>query len=439
MPDGATPAYDALVIGAGVVGCAVAYELARGGRRVVVVDSGPAAGAGSTSASSAIVRFTYSTHIGVATSWESLRGWRDWSGHLDASPTEPLARYHRTGGLLLEAPGLPLRLMADLMSTLGVPYELWDAEELARRMPALDPGRYHPPKAVADPHFGDDARGTVGGCWTPDAGFVDDPALAAQNLMAAAQRHGAAFRFRSRVVEVVGDGDRVSGVVLDDGSTVEAPVVVNAAGPASYLVNDIAGVLGDFTVQTRPLRQEVHHLPSPEDFRLGSGMHPFVADPDLGTYFRAAPGDGLLVGGMEPECDPFDWLDDPERYDPNPTSEVYEAQTLRVARRLPSVRVPGRPVGIAGVYDVTDDWTPIYDRTSRPGFYVAIGTSGNQFKNAPVIGLLLRELIDAVESGADHDATPVEVALPRTGVRVSLGAYSRRRAINSESTFSVLG
>ena len=55
------------------------------------------------------------------------------------------------------------------------------------------------------------------------------------------------------------------------------------------------------------------------------------------------------------------------------------------------------------------DWTPVYDRTDRPGFYVAMGTSGNQFKNAPVVGTLMRTLVDAVVdlAGTDPDAAVI--------------------------------
>ena len=58
---------DAVVIGAGVIGSSVALELSRSGRSVVVVDKGPAAGAGSTSSSSSIIRFSYSTLDSVLT------------------------------------------------------------------------------------------------------------------------------------------------------------------------------------------------------------------------------------------------------------------------------------------------------------------------------------------------------------------------------------
>ena len=73
---------DVVLVGAGVVGASVAHELARRGRQVVVVDKGPGAGTGSTSASSAIVRFNYSTRTGVAAAWESKHLWEDWEGFL---------------------------------------------------------------------------------------------------------------------------------------------------------------------------------------------------------------------------------------------------------------------------------------------------------------------------------------------------------------------
>ncbi|MCP5031681.1 MAG: FAD-dependent oxidoreductase, partial [Actinomycetia bacterium] len=70
--------YDAIIIGTGVIGAAVAYELARRGRRTLNIDKLPAAGYGSTSNSCAIIRFSYSTYDGVAMSWEGQHYWADW-------------------------------------------------------------------------------------------------------------------------------------------------------------------------------------------------------------------------------------------------------------------------------------------------------------------------------------------------------------------------
>ena len=164
-----------------------------------------------------------------------------------------------------------------------------------------------------------------------------------------------------------------------------------------------------------------------------------IADLDLGIYIRATPGGGVLVGGTEPECDPLQWLDDPDKVHPYPTTAVFEAQVTRAARRLPDLRVPPAPRGIVGVYDVADDWTPIYDRTNLDGYYVAIGTSGNQFKNAPVAGRFMSAIITAVENGHDHDAQPVQVVGAHTGLTVDLGAFSRKRPINELSSGTVMG
>ncbi len=57
---------------------------------------------------------------------------------------------------------------------------------------------------------------------------------------------------------------------------------------------------------------------------------------------------------------------------------------LRLAKRLPSFGIPHRTVGLAALYDASDDWQPIYDRSCVDGWYMACGTSGNQFKNAPM-------------------------------------------------------
>ncbi|MEY2478048.1 MAG: hypothetical protein QOG87_3363 [Actinomycetota bacterium] len=110
----------------------------------------------------------------------------------------------------------------------------------------------------------------------------------------------------------------------------------------------------------------------------------------------------------------------------------------RLARRLPAVEVPSRPRGLTACYDVTPDWVPIYDRTELDGFYVAIGTSGNQFKNAPVVGRLMAELIGACETGCDHDNDPIVVQLPECELPVRMAHYSRRRTALATSN-SVLG
>jgi len=232
-------------------------------------------------------------------------------------------------------------------------------------------------------------------------------------------------------------GQAVDGVQINGEQTLLASVVVNCAGPHSRAINALAGVANEGNVTTKPLRQEVHHLGAVDQF-TGHGGAPVTFDGDLGTYFRPDPG-GLLVGGLEPACDPMEWVEHPDSTNPTASVNSYEAQTTRLARRMPELQIPPRPKGVVGIYDVSDDWIPIYDKTSLDGYYVAIGTSGNQFKNAPVIGQIMARLIDEVQHGHPHDADPVTWTAPYTGLEASLGHYSRLRQVNSESSFSVLG
>lgn len=433
------PTADVVVIGAGVIGSSIALEFVRTGRSVIVVDKAGAPGDGSTSASSAIVRFNYSTFDGVALAWESRSCWESWADHLGFEDPAGMARLRRTGMLILDIPPIPRGRALRPLAEVGVPYEEFDAAGLAERFPDLDTGSYWPNKPVTDDAFWADPAGVLGGFLTPDAGYVEDPRLAAGNLAAAARSRGVEFRFRAEVtgLRAVAGGWRTE---LADGTAVESTVVVNAGGPWSSRLNRLAGIGGDFTIGVRPLRQEVHEVAAPPGYNPDpQQLGPAIGDLDLGTYMRPGSQNRFLVGGTEPACDPFEWLDDPDDALPRVTRERYDAQLTRAARRLPKLRVPTRPSGVAGVYDVADDWMPIYDRTDAPGFYVAMGTSGNQFKNAPVVGRLLATLVDAVEAGHDHDADPVTYTGEHTGNTINIGTFSRKRVRNEDSSGTVMG
>jgi glycine/D-amino acid oxidase-like deaminating enzyme len=426
---------DAIIVGAGVVGASIALELTRAGYSVIVVDKAGGPGFGSTSASSAVVRFNYSTWDGMAAAWESKFRWEAWADHLGYADPTGLASFKRCGLAFLDVDIMPRDRMAKMFVEAGIPFEEWGPAELARALPRVDVGRYFPPKPVTSDDFFDAPAGVLGAIYTPDAGYVDDPQLAAANLAAAAAHVGATFRYK-RTVTAVEQRRQSWTVTLDDGDILEGAIVVNAAGPWSTGLNRLAGIGSDFTVKVAPVRQEVHHVAAPPTLPAG---FPVIADADLGVYIRGESGGNLLIGGTEPECDPLEWIDDPDGANPHPTLERFEAQVFRGARRLPDLAVPNRPRGIAGVYDASEDWAPVYDRTEAAGYYVAMGTSGNQFKNAPLIGSLMTAIIDGVANGADHDAEPLTYTAPHTGHVINLGAFSRRRAPNAASSGTVLG
>jgi glycine/D-amino acid oxidase-like deaminating enzyme len=443
----------AVVIGAGVIGSSIALQLKRLGHDVTVVDRNSSAGMGSTSASSAVVRFNYSTFDAVALSWESYFLWKEFKELIDgtngyssnslSNSQDHYAHLEDRGYVMLDVPVLSNDKTMALFDRAGIPYEIWDSNTLKARMVGIDAGRYWPNKPVKSDEFFNEATEELGAIFSKHGGYVSDPLLAAQNFAAAAKREGVNFKFRKAVVGIEKKNGRVCGVevsdfdsqskkALDTGSEViTADVVVNVAGPWSTLVNQMAGAGSDFTMELKPLRAEVHQISTPKDILPG----PIMGDLDLGTYVRSGPGGITLVGGTEPECDVLEWVE-PDKVDEvnmTRTVEVFESQTYRFARRFPAAQIPSTPVGVVGVYDVSSDWTPIYDKTDVPGFYVAIGTSGNQFKNAPGAGLIMAHLINEVEKGADHDNQPVVYQCTKSKSAINLATFSRKRARNLTS------
>ena len=443
----------AVVIGAGVIGSSIALQLKRLGHDVTVVERNSAAGMGSTSASSAVVRFNYSTFDAVALSWESYFLWKEFKELIDGTnsySSKPLsnsqehyAHLEDRGYVMLDVPVLSNDKTMALFDRAGIPYEIWDSNTLKTRMVGIDAGRYWPNKPVKSDEFFNEASEELGAIFSKHGGYVSDPLLAAQNFAAAAKREGVNFKFRKAVVGIEKKNGRVSGVKLSDfdsqskkvletgDEVINADVVVNVAGPWSTLINQMAGAGSDFTMELKPLRAEVHQISTPKDILPG----PIMGDLDLGTYVRSGPGGITLVGGTEPECDVLEWVE-PDKVDEvnmTRTVEVFESQTYRFARRFPAAQIPSTPVGVVGVYDVSSDWTPIYDKTDVPGFYVAIGTSGNQFKNAPGAGLIMAHLINQVEKGADHDNQAVVYQCTKSKSAINLGTFSRKRARNLTS------
>jgi sarcosine oxidase subunit beta len=430
---------DVVVIGAGVIGCAIATELSRRGHRTVNVERGPAAGTGSTASSSAVIRFSYSTANGVHVSREGLAYWTNWADHIGEVDALGLAQFHQCGMLLMLSDGNEFaHRVHRLWEELDVPFEELGVDELRRRYPWMSTDLFGPPTVPTDQRFWSDAHGSLtGALLSPDAGYVSDPQLAADNLRCAAQAAGGRFRFSSEVVAIERAAGRVTGVTLADGSHLVAPVVVNVAGPHSRDINELAGVDRSMQVSTAPMRQEVHHVAAPPGVDLD--RHGVVmADDDVGFYCRPEVGNQLLIGSIEPECDVLEWVEDPDAVDPNIT-DLWETQVLRANRRFPDLGMPHRRRGAVGVYDVSDDWMPIYDRTDLDGYYVAIGSSGNQFKNAGVAGQMMGDLIEAVEGGHDHDADPLRSVGRFTGRPLDIGAFSRNRSLNSSSSMSVQG
>jgi sarcosine oxidase subunit beta len=431
--------YDAVVIGAGIIGCCIAFELAKKGYKTLNVDKLDAAGHGSTSNSCAVIRLHYSTPDGVAMAREGYFYWLDWERYLETVDEAGMVHYINTGCLVTKTErNHYLKNVMTSMDELGIEYEELTPEDMQKKFPFLDTRRYGPPKLASHAQFGQPTGGRVpGAVFIPESGYISDPMLSTHNVQVAAQAKGAEFLFQAQVVEIRPMNDRVAGITLKDGTEIDAPIVINVAGPHSFIINRLAGVEDGMNIKTRALRQEVAHTPAPHGLDY-EGTAPLISDGDIGCYSRPEVGNHVLIGSEDPDCDTLEWIEDPDNYNKNFTRQ-WKTQVMREAQRIVDLRIPNTMQGVVDLYDCTDDWLPIYDRSDLAGFYMAVGTSGNQYKNAPVAGALMAYLIEQVEAGHDHDRAPLQYSLRYVKRQLNLGSFSRLREINRDSSFSVIG
>ena len=430
--------YDAVIIGAGVIGAATALELSRNGYKTLSIDKNPEAGYGSTSNSCAIIRVHYSTEHDTAFAYEGYFYWKNWKEYLGNKKSAGLSEFRKTGCLIMKTEGNGnLEKVIANAESLSIPHEHWNPKKIKSRLSIYDLRKYGPPKRVDDENFGEPTGNQINGAvFFPTAGYINDPKLATQNIQDAAESWGASFLFNQNVIEIPVSNNCVEGVVLEDGTRIESSIVVNVAGPHSSVINKMVGADKDMNIQTRALKQEVAHIPAPEGFDFEKdGM--VISDNDIGVYCRPETGNHVLAGSEDPECDLREWVD-PDDYDRNFTEQA-STQAMRMAQRMSGLKMPRRMRGAVDLYDVSDDWLPIYDCSSIEGFYMACGSSGNQFKNAPVAGKIMAKLVEYCESGNDHDHSPMQFQLSQIDYPLNTGNMSRLRKINPNSSFSVLG
>ena len=430
--------YDALIIGSGVIGSAIGFELAKKGWKTLNIDRNPTSGYGSTAASCAIIRVHYSTFDGCALAYEGYHYWKKWKDYLEFTDEKGLAKFIECGCMIYQTKANQyLEKVISRAEELDIPFEYWNPELIKSKLPIVDTRKYGPVKLIKDKDFGshndENLRGAI---FFPTAGYINDPQLSAHNLQRAAEQKGGTFLFNRSVTGILKKEGRTAGVELSDGTEIKSPVVINVAGPHSMKVNRMAGVENSMNIKTKALKVEVSHVAPPEGFDYEKSAF-VVSDSDIGCYSRPETGNHILIGSEDPECDKRIFVD-PDNWDDNFTDQ-WNAQLYRQAQRYPDLPLSSNIKGVVSLYDVSDDWIPIYDKSDLPGFYMAIGSSGNQYKNAPIAGVMMADLIEKCEGGHNHDHDPLKLHLKYIDREIDVGFYSRNRKINAESSMSVLG
>jgi glycine/D-amino acid oxidase-like deaminating enzyme len=216
--EGARRDFEALVIGAGVIGCSVTYHLARRGLRVCLIDRGAVA-SGTTRASAG--GMSVQARVPGPSLELALANVRLLDDLLKELPT-PFG-YVQSGGLIVAEDATEYRLLRDFASrqALHVPIEFWEADELRKREPQLSP------------HF-------LGATFCPLDGYVNPMGLALA-LARGARALGAEIRIQTEVSNLIVDRDRVVGARTRT-EPLTASAVINAAGVWSSELARLAGV-----------------------------------------------------------------------------------------------------------------------------------------------------------------------------------------------------
>lgn len=356
---------EAVIIGAGIMGCAIAHALAERGMTDVVVLERDQIGRGATADAAGGVRQQFSTETNIRLARESVRVWESFP-----------ERFGRDIGLrqqgylflLTEEDEEPVfRANIALQQSLGVPSRWVSPAEISAINPFV----------VLDD--------VVGGTFCPEDGWCDTYG-ATIGFAQAARRLGVTIEEETPAIGIDITNGRVTGVRTVSGA-ISAPLVVIAAGPQTRQVGALARV--DLPIDpyrrmsfiTEPFAALPQSLPMTIEFATGLYVHPEshgflfgMADRSEGSSFNKTVDEGWMATTVEALVARI--------------PDFAEARILR---------------GWAGFYEVTPDDNPLLGWVGEPaGLAVAAGFSGHGFMQGPAIGRCMAELLlDGEASGID--------------------------------------
>ena len=349
-----------LIVGGGITGCAAAWELARSGATVRVLEKRDLASMGS-GRTLAGVRQSGRHPAEMPLAMAAVRRWETLHDELDAD-----LEYRQDGNLRLAedaADAAFIQKMAETQRSLGLDIRYLDGNDEVRGVaPAL-------------------SETISGAAFTPSDGHAN-PIATVRAYATAAERAGAQFESGVTVSALAHDGDRVTGVETDRG-TYQAEQVVVAAGVETPNILKSAGLEFAISLAMVPVVQTVPINPLFKQV-LGTAKAHFAARQEVDGRVRFSSGgrpidvstEGLTRDIMQPGC--------------GRTAETLSRAVaiIPVLAEAPISQIWG------GLVDLTADGIPVIDRvTELEGLTVAAGFCGHGFCLGPVSGEIIRDLV----------------------------------------------
>ena len=386
-----TSTADAVIVGGGVMGCSILYNLAALGMTDTILLEKDVLASGSTSRSQAILRMHYSNEVTARMAWESLKLFRDFD-QITGGPSG----YVRTGYFLIvgQEDRVALEENVAMQKAVGVDADVVSAEDVREIAPML---------AVRDNEVF---------AYEPESGYAD-PYSVTTGYARRAREMGAQVRVGAQVTEIAISGGKVVAVVTAE-ERIETPIAVVAAGPWSGRLLKATGV----DVPLRPVRHQVVMLRRPQDLVpdhpiIGDVVYDLSARPDVGNLTLVGVGEEEVVG--------------PDEYNQGVDMPLVEKTFADLVNRMPGMSQALFRGGWAGLFTTTPDWHPILDRVEGiEGLYCAVGFSGHGFKLSPMIGVVMAELI------ARGQATTVDISM------LGLNRFKAGKLMRSRYSMAVL-
>jgi len=368
----------AVIVGGGLIGLSIANSLTQRGLSDVVVLERHQLASGGTGKSSGIVRAHYGVPSIAAMAWRSLPVIEQLG---DAVGFRQVGYTVLVGEENVDA----LSANTAMHQALGVDVELIDTDTLQKLWPMLETSDV----ALAS--------------YEPRGGFADATQLAL-HFGQAARAAGARIRQNTPVARVVTAGDKVTGVMLDNGDLIDADLVIVGNGWWSAKLLAAMGI--DFPIEA--YRSELLIVDAGEPLP----DLPVISDLISLQYCRVEGSGQFLVGNSD-HADFQKKFVDPDNYSNVAAEASVLAYGEKVMHRFPGFPEPAVSHTYAGVYDVPPDWNPVIAPIGGvDGLILAAGFAGHGFKISPAVGELVADLVFEGDS-TDPDIPAADFRLER--------------------------
>ncbi len=356
---------DVVIIGGGITGCSIAYNLAMKGVKNIVVLEKRYVCSGSTGCCGAGIRMQWGTEMNCRMSKFSTEFYEHANDTLEY---EGDIEFKQKGYLLIadtEHEIEQFKKNVEVQNACGIPASMMSLSDA---------------KALV-PHLNTDIL--LGAAFCEKDGFLN-PFKTTDAFYRAARRMGVEFNTFTTVTDIIVENGRVKAVVTDKG-TINTPIVVNCAGGFSYDISHMAGI-------ELPVYRERHQILVTEP--VEPMQDPMVMAFGLNLYVQQSPHGSFIMGRGD--------SNEPRDGRRTSTWQFLEEMAKTIDNVLPAIGKLRVIRQWAGLYNMTPDRQPVYDKSEQvDGFYMAIGFSGHGFMFGPVTGVVMSDMITGSQPRID--------------------------------------